>query len=688
MHKLQGIHATDEVNCHNEKFTFEALFNAYEEHWLEYFPFNANHDMSAPLGCSKLTGLYISPGKTYATNVVYIGETNEEEREVVELGFKSLYNREMSKNEKGFAELAAKLGSSLISKGAKHFTGGGFIYEKDLVKRAFPELCKNIDDSGLIDLNLLTPILPGVYKVGKHGEFVIYAHKYFRREFSLLNSLNVDFLKRLEKLRGTDAKVRIAIDMDCVGLTSTQQIGKEYEYWWGPKFDDDLTEITFGLTVHNNERFNELMSPVKKTEFRWYEQGGRHTFECEEIYGRLNLRNEGNNYYGCRFVHSMVDYEKKRPVHLDGAIRAYTQDKMVNRENTTLDKTGRDSYYTKLWRVDNAIPIATWKELITHYYRGNMQIGEYFNGRDKVIDEIKETRKSKESKAPKLSDFVPCYLTSSSGLRFKISYHNLPTQMEDADILVSPTTEITSDKGQFLSIESFAITFNKLLKQRGLTLYIPQVEYTNYQDKIYNLPLYKCKNSSIANEVMSAFQDLVKILVAEEMDYAISFSLEIPYESRSAILSFIGHIDCFHKYFYSEFFKPIPYVERDMCNWCSDFYKGITALFGNNNDVDPFHLIQENDVLVADRKYIESKYIEDIVQDDRGVQMLFKLNDEEREIFVKNRLTGRAAFIEKEVECSKCGSDYLKCDCVLFKIKDVCRIIKKAELIGYCWAVE
>ncbi len=64
MQKLQGIHATDEINRYNEKFTFEALFNAYKENWLEYFPFNANHDMSTPLGCSKLTGLYISPGKT------------------------------------------------------------------------------------------------------------------------------------------------------------------------------------------------------------------------------------------------------------------------------------------------------------------------------------------------------------------------------------------------------------------------------------------------------------------------------------------------------------------------------------------------------------------------------------------------------------------------------------------------
>ena len=686
MKTLQGIYATDEINRYNEKFTFEALFNAYEEQWLEYFPFNANHDMTMPLGCSKLTGIYISPGKTYATNVVYIGETDEEEKRVVELGFNSLYNREMSENEKSCAELTAKLGASLKSKGVKHVKDGCFIYEKDLVKRAFPELCENIDYSGLIDLNLLTPILPGVYKVGKQGEFVIYAHRYFRRGFSLLNALNVDFLSRLEQLRGTDAEVRIAIDMDCVGLTSTQQIGKEYEYWWGPKFDDDLTEIPFGLTVHHNERFSELMSPIKKTEFRWYEQGGRHTFECEEIYSRINLTSEGNNYYGCRFVHSMVDYEKKQPVHLDGAIRAYTQDKMVSRENTTLDRTGRDTYYTKLWRVDNAIPITTWKELITHYYRDNMQIGEYFNGRDKIIDELES--KDEQKNAIQLSDFVPCYLSRTSGLRLKVTYHTLPKHSQEEDVNVTPTTYVTSERGRIVIVESMAVTLHKLLRKNGLTLEIPQVEYANYQDGIFNLPLYKCKSSLIANDVLLVIKDFINCMIADKLDCVISFSLEIPYESRSAILSFIGHSACFQNYFNSEYYKPIPNAERDMCDWCTCFYKGITALFGNNNDVDPLHLVQENDLLVADRKYIKSKYIEDIVQDDRGVQLLFKLNDEEREIFLRNRLTCRAAFIEKKVECSKCKTDYLKCDCILFKDKDVCRVVKKAELIGYCWAVE
>lgn len=688
MKTLQGIHVTDEVNRYNEKITFKAMFDNYNRQWLHYFPVNANHDMTTPVGCGKLTGIYISPGKAYSTNIVYIGENKNEEKKVIACGFNALYSREIAENDSNFNELVSKLGSNLKGNGIKYFTNGCFIYEKDLVKRAFPKLCENIDDSGLIDLNLLKPILPGIYRIGKHKEFVIYAHKYFRRGFSYYNTLNEEFLKRIENLCKADIKIKIAIDTNCIGLASTTRLAKEYEYWWGPKFNDDLTEIPLGLTVHNNEYYNELMSPIKKTEFRWYEQGGRHTFECEEICGRLNLRCDESNYYGCRFIHSMVDYDKKRPVHIDGAIRAYTQDKMLIRENTTLDKTDRDAYYTKLWRIDNTINIETWKELVTHYFKDNMLIGEYFNGNDKILDEIKKEKAISDASTLQLSDFVPCYLSRISGLRFKITYHNLSKHIQESDVKVIPTTNITSDKGKFVIIESFATALHKLIRIKGFTLDIPQVEYANFQDRIYNLPLYRCKNHAIANEILLAIQDLINCMVEEGLDIVISFSLEIPYESRSVIYSFIGHIDCFYKYFNSQSFKPLPITENAITVWCNDFYKCISLIFGNNNDVDPFHLIQSNDVLVADRKYIESNYIENIVQDDKGIKFLYKLNNQECELFNKYNISSKAVFIEKDTMCSKCKRDYLKCNCVLYKDKGVNKIIKKADLLGYIWAIK
>ena len=81
------------------------------------------------------------------------------------------------------------------------------------------------------------------------------------------------------------------------------------------------------------------------------------------------------------------------PYHLDGAIRAYDDEKMLHRLDVNLKHADRNTVYTKLWRVDQQIPVETWKELITHYYRDNHLIGEYFGGTDQRQREYVEKMK-------------------------------------------------------------------------------------------------------------------------------------------------------------------------------------------------------------------------------------------------------------------------------------------------------
>ena len=78
-------------------------------------------------------------------------------------------------------------------------------------------------------------------------------------------------------------------------------------------------------------------------DFGWYEQDDKHTFECEEISGVPNLRIDGVELYGCRFVHSMVDNASGLPTHLDGAIRAYDTEKMTRRNDISIKDCERDT---------------------------------------------------------------------------------------------------------------------------------------------------------------------------------------------------------------------------------------------------------------------------------------------------------------------------------------------------------
>lgn len=57
-------------------------------------------------------------------------------------------------------------------------------------------------------------------------------------------------MSRIEQVDRTTSSVKVAIDLDCIGLAGTEHEELEYQYWWGPKFNDDLNSIPLGVTVH------------------------------------------------------------------------------------------------------------------------------------------------------------------------------------------------------------------------------------------------------------------------------------------------------------------------------------------------------------------------------------------------------------------------------------------------------
>jgi hypothetical protein len=162
-----------------------------------------------------------------------------------------------------------------------------------------------------------------------------------------------------------------------VGLASTLRPRAELEYWWGPKFNDDLSRIPEGITRHEATDDERALHGISWTEFWWYSQGGRRTFEAEEV---VNLPSGGisNTTFGCRFAHSILDESSRTPIHLDGAIRLYDEGQMLARLDCNIYQAGKKAAYKKLWRIDGALPVGSCKELLCHYFRDNHLVGEYF----------------------------------------------------------------------------------------------------------------------------------------------------------------------------------------------------------------------------------------------------------------------------------------------------------------------
>ena len=672
----KGISVTDEINLYNEKFTLQAMCHAYEKQWDDIFPSFANHNHKVSIGFSKLTGIYIDSQIAYMTNAMSIGENQEEEKQIQDVNYSLLYQTHVVDNIEKYRTLDKKLADYIVGNRIYCWTNCVYIHNKDIVKRVFPDLVSNIED-GLIDISLLNPVLPGIYKL---GDYLIFAHKYFRRSYSYLNTLNTPFLSCIEKLDRTEKSIKIAIDLDCIGLAGTEHEEREYSYWWGPKFNDDLSSIPLGVTRHVNEHYNELLSNILRTEFGWYIQDNKHTFECEEITDVPNIKIDNSNMYACRFVHSMVDNSSGLPTHLDGAIRAYNDEKMIKRLDISINDSERDTVYTKIWRIDGAIPINLWKELITHYYRDNMMIGEYFGGKDDKLEYQTKKRNDEEISKVEFKDFVPCNILRGEGIKIYFSYAPQDVLNEEYDIYVRTNSFINFENKTNKYIESQTISLCKLIERKGCKIRIPFCKKIDFFDMVYNYPIFACRTLENANTIISAIKEMCKKWKQNGDDRVISYTIKVPYEKRMGIFRFLGHVDDFNDYFNK--FDTIP-NEVDVNNWLIKSYDFIGKTFSTvKSDIHPFDVINSGGNLSIKRNFVSSEKIKSCGKD--GVATLL-LSKEEKEVITEQEISATVALVDEVVKCSKCGQDYHNCKCISLIDDDVIEIIENGKLIGATW---
>ncbi len=678
MIELSGIIATDEINRYHHKIEFQAYYNNYLTQWNDHIPFFMNHDHTKPIGYTKFEGFYITPGKLYVMNSSCIPENSSEEAAISKYCLSQFYHTQIEENKESFEKLKTKVGNFLSEDYKLLYNGGAYIYDKNIVRKIFPDLCSKINE-GLIELTQLTPIAPGVYKI---GDFMICAHRYFRRGLSILNTLNEPFLEKLQSLTNSESKIQIAIDMDLIGLADSYVKTFEYQYWWGPHFSDDLTEIPYGVTIHKNEKYNPLSSPIKQTEFRWYEQDDKHTFECEEILDTPNVKEENEELYGCRFIHSMVDNVSQKPIHLDGAIRAYTLEKMCKRIETNLDKTARDTIYAKIWRIDNLLSIATWKELITHYYRDNMMIGEYFGGKDEQLTPSSNSTET-SLKKKSLNTYIPFHYPKEDFLSFSMSFQAKSSPSENFDLQIIPLQSILVNNTDSPTIDYMAIPLLKLLKKEKMKFDVNDYAYISCHDNIHNFPHFLCSNTIIAQNVLNNIK-LFLTAWNNNLDEIISFTLEYPEEDRNIKLSFIGKKSNFIQYFNSKEFKALPNNKEELFQWCNNLYKFISKTYNQRESIDPLSVFKNGDLFYR-RKMLPKEKIDSYETDSHGISAKIILTNNELELIQSENIGFICVNWNREIKCNKCHSSYLDCDCVLYIDHDVECTIKDFKILGCAW---
>ena len=694
MEKYQGVAMTDGINRKTHIFPLSAIIKAYHASWHTALPMNLGHDRTKPVGYTMLTGIYMEPGKAYVTNESAIMETKEE-YEIMQKMISAYDNKIFCVEHKNELDTLTKKLRGVLSDEFRVAPVGQAvaIKDKDLVYRLFPEWSQTIKD-GLADVRDLQPVytksengekgflIPGVYY--KDG-YLLFGHQFFRRSLSI-NSTNEEFFNSFEKMRDIPgAEIKLALDMDMVGLAGTEHPELEYQYIWGPHFNDDLDCIPEGVTCHENEYYDNLFSNLLSTQFYWHIQDGKRTFECEELCDKENVSfDDGKTMlWGCRYVHSMINPSTGLPTHLDGAIRIYNDVQILDRidSKTDISKYGKDSEYIKLWRIDNDFSVALWKELISSFYRENTLIGEYFDGVDEKYDQIKKESNEHNSVVKRPNSFAHIQFSSGDGVRVYLRYINKFNIAADRDIGVSnKDCFITYGGEKEKIIDADTITLLKYLKHKGLSLRMPVTSQIAFGDMIYNFPTLCCKSSLVVDIVISAIKELCEVWVRKGDDRLISFGLMVNLATEAVHISFASHVNDLFKLLGSlPKLSDVTFEE-----WIETIYKQNNKYRVAEDQPNKFQLIH-GDVLCFKRLIVDPTKIKKIWMEDEIVHAQLNITKAEGEELLQHKITCAPFYRIIEDKCSKCGKDYAQCSCLKFIDDDVSDEVVKADLLGLIW---
>jgi hypothetical protein len=421
MKQYTAVFNSSLVNRQGSLFSVRGLEATLEQGWTEPRVSNLGHDAHRPVGWAETLALHLQPKVARLLGRLSVAETPEECAAAANLAQHHHANRILEVDPDMRAVLNAAIKQHLSAHASLAVPGCIAYKDPGLATRVFPHVFARADKDGLVPLTALHPLLPGVFE---EDGLVFFAHPFFRRALSRLNSLNDSFLRRFQGLSAdTRLDLRIAIDRDLVGLAETVLSSIELQYWWGPHFSDDLPDVRLGVTQHGNDEIERLFSGISRTEFWWYEQNER-TFECEEVLDTPSL-GVSSEHFGSRFVHSIVDAKTGKPRHLDGAVRMYDEEAMMARLGVDLMHAGRRSEYTKLWRVDQHLDVATWKALISDYFRDNHLVGEYLGGTEDDDELTRPRTVALNSPDAPITDFSPC--TMSAG-RCRANFDFVPSK--------------------------------------------------------------------------------------------------------------------------------------------------------------------------------------------------------------------------------------------------------------------
>lgn len=688
MKRTLVVFNSNEINLYGMSFSVRALESGLSQSWNLGIPSFLSHDAHRPIAWSRGLALHFGPGLVRLTGLCFLPENDEESKEISNI-IRRYFSKHIAETATPYLpELKQRLKCYLSGKETVCTPDCVALVDENLASKVFPEVFNQQDKDRLIPLSSLVPKAPGVFE--KDG-LLVFAHPYFRRSFSRLNTLNEPFFKVLQKITDyPDVGIRIALDKDMVGLSSTFRPSIELEYWWGPKFSDDLSAIPVGVTRYESNEQQRLFHGISRTEFWWYVQDEVRTFECEELRD-LPSFGVGHDNFGCRFVHSMLSASSATPTHLDGAIRMYDGESMINRLERNISRMGRYSEYVKLWRVDGSLSVPMWKELIAHYYRDNHLVGEYLGGEDKS-ERLRPHPISSTIYTASLGEYVPCDMKAGQGVRITVSYHP-ETKESVVGRIIRSFDFLTHASTKYNYVEADTLEIVKVLHRMGKQIELPKnVVLIAFEDMALNFPLIMHIGSDsvqLARQTQKAIAQLCKIWMEHGDDRVVSYNIGIEYADKDVYFSVAGHVADLNIWHQCEE-VIFPDSASQIGEWCEIVYKVVTDIFPKANDTPPLRdMLQESGILIFKRRFLKPEEYQ-LHFDDNTKEVVVNLTIPKSDQNLYDAITSSqlklaCAFLVRGSKCSHCEKPYHLCNCSKYLDLDVTQVMSDISLLGPFW---
>lgn len=635
MQKLFGIYCTDGEARDGSHLSVSALDDMI---WMGSNggrPLGISHDYHRFIGWNLITGLYISHEMSYVVGNSYLPNSKEEYDNLYKKRDNFWYNfinEQLSNYKIPFAD-ELRNHKLFNNDGRWYFNGLALYGYKGITYKAFPNLT-SLEDDGLIKLDVLLSLFEykgqGVF-ASRNCDLAIILHPYFRRSFSICNNYNFGFVDKLfEVYESGNKSVKVKIDPDWIGFAPSYITSFEYEYWFGPKYSDDIESIQQGVVKYQNEPENKLFNNIEFTEFVWQKKddGDRYQFEMEEVTD-TDAPTLASGTFACRYLHAFYDIASKAFNHFDGAIRAYDLDGIVERLDLPMNQAGHNATYMKIFRMDGVIEINLWKGLITQYLCSNQAVYDYFN----IPRPFTSVQKEKKEKSVK--DYIPYVMKAGDGVRLCISYRS-KVDLKD-NWCFANFDEIELEDGKHNAIEFPTIEVMKVLKKNGCQISLPDDKLIIIvEDYNNNIPtVFHGDGEGIEHRInmtLNAIRCLMDQHAKNHDDEIYSLSLSWNLDERNVILSFMGHVNDLSEWLSS--FSTLPSDRARLKGWIEQQNNFIHKHGKDSHSPISDKYIMSDGVLSLERRLIQKDVsIRKIITDIKiGYKATIELEDDDKEL--------------------------------------------------------